>query len=121
INMTVDQSLEVFQEVVTQFRNSVPDGWVRGYVSTAFECPYAGRVEPKQVVRVCQRLLEIGVDELSIGDTIGVAAPKEVKNLTRELLQIAPKEKLVYHFHDTRGTAIANVAAALEDGSTAFD
>lgn len=121
INMTVDESLDVFQAVVTQFRSGVPDGWVRGYVSTAFECPYAGRIEPKQVVRVSEKLLAMGIDELSLGDTIGVAAPKEVRTLTQELLEVAPIDRLVYHFHDTRGTAIANVAAALEDGIAAFD
>jgi len=121
INMSVDQSLEVFKSVVDQFRASVPNGWVRGYVSTAFECPYAGKIETSAVVRVCQKLLEMRVDELSIGDTIGVAAPSEVKVLTKALLEIAPREKIAYHFHDTRGTAIANVAQAYEMGITAFD
>jgi len=121
INMTVDQSLDVFQSVVDEFRSKVKDGSVRGYVSTAFECPYAGRISPEQVVRVCKRLASMGVDELSIGDTIGVAAPKEVKTLTNALLDVAPIDKFAYHFHDTRGTAIANVAQALEQGITAFD
>ncbi|MBX7135870.1 MAG: hydroxymethylglutaryl-CoA lyase [Fimbriimonadaceae bacterium] len=96
-------------------------GFVRGYVSTAFECPYAGRIEPEQVVRVAQRLLALGVDEISIGDTIGVASPREVARLTPMLLDIMPSEQLVYHFHDTRGTAVANVAQALEHGVRAFD
>jgi hydroxymethylglutaryl-CoA lyase len=121
INMTVDQSLDVFHQVVQEFRSKVAHGWVRGYVSTAFECPYAGRIEPKQVVRVCQRLLDMGVDELSIGDTIGVAAPKEVETLTKALADIAPLSMIAYHFHDTRGTAIANVAKAFEMGIEAFD
>jgi hydroxymethylglutaryl-CoA lyase len=121
INMTVDQSLDVFQSVVDEFRAKVSGGWVRGYVSTAFECPYAGRIEPSAVVRVCERLIKMGVDELSIGDTIGVAAPKEVTTLTTALLGVAPSEKIAYHFHDTRGTAIANVATALELGIRAFD
>jgi len=121
INMSVDQSIDVFQSVVEEFREKVPDGWVRGYVSTAFECPYAGRIQPQKVVRVCQRLIAIGVDELSIGDTIGVAAPKEVRILTKAIQDVAPVEKIAYHFHDTRGTAIANVDAALEMGITAFD
>lgn len=121
INMSVDESLEIFQKVVEEFRSTIGNGWVRGYVSTAFECPYAGRIEPKQVVRVCQRLLDMGVDELSIGDTIGVAAPKEVEVLTKGLADIAPISAIAYHFHDTRGTAIANVASALELGVEAFD
>ena len=121
INMTVDQSLEVFQEVVREFRSKSSGGWVRGYVSTAFECPYAGKIAPEQVVRVCQRLIDMGVDEISIGDTIGVAVPREVRALTVAIEEVAPMSKFAYHFHDTRGTAIANVAQALELGVTAFD
>jgi hydroxymethylglutaryl-CoA lyase len=121
INVTVEDSLKSFQEVAAQFRQSVPDGWIRGYVSTAFECPYAGRIEPASVLKVCRALLEIGVDELSIGDTIGVAVPAEVRTLTQALLSEIPAAKLAYHFHDTRGTAIANVAEALGLGITAFD
>lgn len=121
INMSVEQSLEVFKQVVDQFRDQVPGGWVRGYVSTAFECPYAGRMQPGDVVRVAEKLSAMGVDELSIGDTIGAAAPSEVRSLTRALLDVVPIDRIAYHFHDTRGTAIANVASALEDGIRAFD
>ena len=121
INMTVDQSLEVFHDVVQQFRQQTTNGWVRGYISTAFECPYAGLIKPQHVTRVAQRLLDMGVDEISIGDTIGVAGPKEVKELTHALQDIAPLSALAYHFHDTRGTAVANVAQAYELGIEAFD
>ena len=121
INMSVAESLAVFGEVLSRFRSSSADGFVRGYVSTAFECPYAGRIEPGRVVEVAVSLLELGCDEVSIGDTIGVAAPREVRTLTKALLDSLPKEKIVYHFHDTRGTAIANVAEALEHGITSFD
>jgi hydroxymethylglutaryl-CoA lyase len=121
INMTVEESLDVFAQVVEAFRSTYPDGFMRGYVSTAFECPYAGRIDPGAVVAVGERLLELGVAELSIGDTIGTASPKEVRELTGLLKSIAPEHQIVYHFHDTRGTAIANVAAALEMGITAFD
>jgi hydroxymethylglutaryl-CoA lyase len=121
INMTIAESLTAFAEVAQRFRQSTPGGWIRGYVSTAFECPYSGRIAPEDVVRVCRELLAIGVDELSIGDTIGVAVPREVQALTKLLLQEAPLEKLAYHFHDTRGTAVSNVAAAMDLGVTAFD
>ncbi|MCH7904803.1 MAG: hydroxymethylglutaryl-CoA lyase [Armatimonadetes bacterium] len=121
INMSVDESLAVFADVISQFRESVSDGWVRGYVSTAFECPYAGRIEPAQTARVCESLLEIGVNEVSIGDTIGVAGPSEVKQLAKYLAGSVPLDKTAWHFHDTRGTAIANVVAALDLGYTAFD
>lgn len=121
INMSVAASLDVFREVATAFRTAKPAGWIRGYVSTAFECPYAGKIDPEAVAAVVRELLELGVDEVSIGDTIGVAVPAEVRRLTPNLLELAPAEKIAYHFHDTRGTAIANVAAALELGIQAFD
>lgn len=121
INMSVDESLSVFEEVIAAFRSQAPQGWVRGYVSTAFECPYAGRIDPRQVVDVAERLLNLGVDEVSLGDTIGVAAPVEVQYLTRYLLDHLPADRVAYHFHDTRGTAIANISKAYELGIRAFD
>lgn len=121
INMTVAESLQGFAEVAQKFREHQPNGWIRGYVSTAFECPYAGRMDPADVIRVCKELEKLGVDELSIGDTIGVAVPREVRELTAMLLNSFPSEKIAFHFHDTRGTAIANVAAAYEMGIRAFD
>ena len=121
INMTVEESLSAFREVVRQFHRLVPDGFIRGYVSTAFECPYSGLVEPERTVEVATKLFQMGVDEISIGDTIGVAVPKEVDNLTHKLLAEIPADKLAYHFHDTRGTAIANVAAAWKMGISTFD
>ena len=121
INMGVAESLEVFREVAAAFRSSHKEGWIRGYVSTAFECPYSGKVEPGRVAEVAFKLFELGVDEVSIGDTIGVAAPIEVRVLTKVLLKHFDKTKFACHFHDTRGTAVANVAAALEEGIEAFD
>lgn len=121
INMTVAESLEAFNDVLKQFRSVVPGGWVRGYVSTAFECPYSGKVGPGQTASVAHALHNLGVDEVSLGDTIGVAVPEEVKALTAEVAKVIPLEKIAYHFHDTRGTAIANVAAAWDLGVRAFD
>lgn len=121
INMSIAQSLEVFDEVARSFRAANPGGWIRGYISTAYECPYAGRVSPDAVIGVAEALLEIGVDEISIGDTIGVASPKEVRELNKRLLRITQASRIACHFHDTRGTAIANVAQSLEQGITAFD
>ncbi|MCW5937143.1 MAG: hydroxymethylglutaryl-CoA lyase [Fimbriimonadaceae bacterium] len=119
INMTIEESLDVFAEVVTAFRQARPTGWVRGYISTAFECPYAGPVDPSAVAMVAHRLRAMGVDEVSLGDTIGVAVPSEVIRLHNTLG--LPFRFVTWHFHDTRGTAIANVAAALESGYAAFD
>lgn len=121
INKTVAESIAEFREVIAEFRSKVNNGYVRGYVSTAFECPYAGRIAPEATVKVAKELLEMGVDEISIGDTIGTASPKEVHALNEQLLDEIPREKVDYHFHDTRGTAISNVAAALDWGITRFD
>ncbi len=121
INMSVAESIEVFRDVLLAFREAKPNGWVRGYVSTAFECPYSGPVSPQATLAVTRSLVSLGVDEVSIGDTIGVASPKEVRSLTPMLMSEAPAEKLAYHFHDTRGTAIANVEAALDLGIQTFD
>ncbi len=115
INMTVDESLEVFARI-----RSLHKGFIRGYVSTIFQCPYSGLIDPVQVRRVVDRLFEIGVNEVSLGDTIGVGVPTEVKKLVNELSDL-PKEKVVWHFHDTRGTAIANVSTALDLGYSSFD
>lgn len=122
INMSVIESLEVFREVVDAFRaECAGDCHIRGYISTAFECPYSGRVDPGSVIEVATRLLEMGVNELSIGDTIGVATPTEVRNLAKLLLAETAAGMIAMHFHDTHGTAIANVDAALELGITSFD
>ena len=121
INMTVDQSLEVFGSIVAELELVSPDRWVRGYVSTAFECPYSGRVESAAVCRVVERLLTIGVDEISIGDTIGAASPSEVRRLIKDLTSLTTMANLNCHFHDTRGTGIANVMAALDLGIRSFD
>jgi hydroxymethylglutaryl-CoA lyase len=120
INMTVEESLVAFGEVVSSFRSSVPSGFVRGYVSTVVECPYSGPVSPADVTRTVSRLFAIGVDEVSLGDTIGVAVPRDVESLCAAL-EGFEKSKVAWHFHDTRGTAIANVATVLGRGYQAFD
>lgn len=121
INMTVQQSLDVFAEVIALFRKAVSGGWVRAYVSTAFECPFTGRIDPDTVATVGANLIRLGVDEVALGDTLGVAVPSEVAILTKVLSSVVPLDRLAYHFHDTRGTAIANVVAGIESGITTFD
>lgn len=94
---------------------------VRGYVSTVFGCPYEGAVAADEVIRVTETLLEMGVSEVSLGDTIGVAHPRQVQEVLEVLLRRFPTERLAMHFHDTRGMAIANVLVSLELGLTTFD
>lgn len=120
INMTIAESIDAFRPVIEAARDR--GWWSRGYVSTAFGCPYQGEVGEAAVVGVARELLELGVDELSIGDTIGVAGPADVRRVVGALLSagIGP-DRLAMHFHDTRGTALANVATALEMGIRCFD
>ena len=94
---------------------------LRGYVSTAFNCPYAGPVEPRQVVDVTQRLFDLGCDEVSVADTIGTATPLEVDRLLNVLSAEIGPEHIALHFHDTNGLAIANVMIGLDYGVTVFD
>lgn len=120
IGMTVDESLAAFEPVLERARDL--GWWRRGYVSTAFGCPYTGRVEPARAVEVAQRLLERGVDEVCFGDTIGVGVPGQVSALAELAVEAGiPRERIAFHFHDTRGTALANVAAGLDAGVRCFD
>ncbi len=121
INATIAESLANFRPVIAQAQQAgVP---VRGYISTVFGCPYEGAVDPRQVLRVARELLEMGVNELSLGDTIGVATPNQVVEVLNLLLNEGqiPIEQLAVHFHDTRGTALANVLIALQMGITIVD
>jgi isopropylmalate/homocitrate/citramalate synthase len=94
---------------------------VRGYLSTAFGCPYEGQVPPDKVIEVTERLLALGVFEVSVSDTIGVAHPGQVREVLERVVAKISAERLALHFHDTRGTALANVLAALPYGITTFD
>jgi len=119
INATIDESIERFRPVVAK---ALEAGLlVRGYVSTAFWCPFEGKIAPAAVVPVVKRLLDLGVEEISIGDTIGKAVPADVHALLDLLLDAAPQDALAMHFHDTYGTAIANALAAYDRGITIFD
>ncbi|HSP32791.1 MAG TPA: hydroxymethylglutaryl-CoA lyase [Thermoanaerobaculia bacterium] len=119
INMSIDESFTNYAQVE---RRALDDGMrVRGYVSTSFGCPYEGEVPPEKVLEVCARLLDLGCYEVSIGDTIGVGTPTQVQGVIGMLLQVIPASKLAMHFHDTRGTALANTLAALEMGIATFD
>jgi hydroxymethylglutaryl-CoA lyase len=118
--MSIDESLEAFRPVL--LRATELGWWKRAYVSTAFGCPFIGRVDPAKVVEVSVRLLDLGADEICLGDTIGVGVPGQVHELTAACGEAGVAlDQLAYHFHDTRGTALANVVAGLEDGITCFD
>jgi hydroxymethylglutaryl-CoA lyase len=119
INMSIDESFANYAPVTA--RALAERIRVRGYISTAFGCPYEGDVPPEKVLEVSARLLDLGCYEVSVGDTIGVGTPMQVQGVIGMLLQVIPAQKLAMHFHDTRGTALANTLAALEMGIATFD
>lgn len=119
INASTEEALQRYIEVAERARS---DGKpFRGYISCAFGCPYEGEIPLKNVIYVAKNFYALGAYELSIGDTIGVGNPKQTAQLIRALAGEVPLSSLALHLHDTRGTALANIAAALEVGVTAFD
>lgn len=119
INATIDESFERMKEVSLAAK---ADGVkIRGYISTAFGCPYEGVMGVKELIEVAERFLDLGIYEVSIGDTIGVATPNQVKSYLGELIKAVGIDKLAMHFHDTRGMALSNILVSLEKGITTFD
>ncbi|WP_338754149.1 hydroxymethylglutaryl-CoA lyase [Bacillus sp. FJAT-52991] len=119
INKTIEETFPVLEEVVNEAKAAGKT--VRGYLSTVIACPYKGPVSPEQVVKVADRLFSMGIDELSLGDTIGVGVPTQIERLLESMLPVFKVDKLAMHFHDTRGTALANVLKSLEMGITTLD
>lgn len=119
INKTIQDTYPVLRPVI---EGAKAEGLVvRGYVSTVFGCPYEGKVPVAQVLSVVERLLELGVDEVALGDTIGVAVPAQVGEMVREVERVVPLDRVSLHFHDTRGMAIANIYAGFLAGVRRFD
>jgi hydroxymethylglutaryl-CoA lyase len=119
INKSIDETFPVLGEVIQEAKKAGKH--VTGYVSTVFDCPYEGRISPDAVLRVSDHLLEYGVDDLSLGDTIGTAVPSQVEELLDAVMKRYSKDKIIMHFHDTRGMAIANIMTSMEYGITRFD
>ncbi|NGQ93698.1 hydroxymethylglutaryl-CoA lyase [Brevibacillus sp. SYP-B805] len=119
INKSIAETFPVLAEVVKEAHGMGLR--VRGYVSTVFGCPYEGDVPIANSLRVTEALLAMGVYEVSIGDTIGVATPRQVHEKFGALVKAFGSERLAAHFHDTRGTGLANVVAALDEGIRTFD
>jgi hydroxymethylglutaryl-CoA lyase len=119
INKSIDETFPVLGEVIQEAKKAGKH--VTGYVSTVFDCPYDGKISPDAVIRVSDQLLEYGVDDLSLGDTIGTAVPSQVEELLDAVMQRYSKERIIMHFHDTRGMAIANIMTSMEYGITRFD
>jgi hydroxymethylglutaryl-CoA lyase len=119
VGMTIPESLRTFAPLVGEARDA--GMWVRGYISTAFGCPYEGAVPPATVGRVASRLADMGCDEISIGDTIGVGTPDQVPAVVGAVASGVALERIALHLHDTEGSALANVEAGLELGVRTFD
>jgi len=119
INQSVDDSLATYKGVCD--RALAAGLRVRGYLSTAFGCPYEGDVAPSRVADVARRIADLGVFEVAVSDTIGIAHPGQVPSVLDAVLATLPADRVALHFHDTRGTALANVLASLPFGITTFD
>jgi hydroxymethylglutaryl-CoA lyase len=119
INKTIEEALAAFTEVVGPAREAGVR--VRAYVSTVYGCPYEGAVDVGRVEDLVRKLRALGVYQISLGDTIGVATPAQVDHVLRRLLAFCPQEELALHFHDTRGTALANILVGVALGITTVD
>jgi hydroxymethylglutaryl-CoA lyase len=119
INQSIDESFEVYRQVTDAAMQAALR--VRAYLSTSFGCPFEGEVPVERVVELSERLVQLGAYEVAVSDTIGIAHPGQVSRLLDQLLPRVPVAQVALHFHDTRGTALANVLAALRHGVTTFD
>lgn len=118
IGMSVEDSLNEISELIAAAPKKV---LFRGYISTVFGCPFQGKVAPKKVLRIVERLAKMGVHQISVGDTIGVATPNQVDEVVKPALRMLGAKRLAVHFHDTNGTALANTLRALELGVRTVD
>jgi hydroxymethylglutaryl-CoA lyase len=119
VNKTIAATLEAFRDTVPP---AIAAGLkVRAYVSTVYGCPYEGAVDPQKAVDLCRQLRALGCYQISLGDTIGVANPRQVRDVLSRVFAEVPVGDVAVHFHDTRGTALANILVAVEMGVTTVD
>jgi hydroxymethylglutaryl-CoA lyase len=119
VNASIDETFERFQPIIERAR--ADNVWIRGYVSTATNCPYTGDIDPHDAVRVAERLFDLGCQEVALADTLGRATPLQIDALLKLACQHLPVTSLALHLHDTDGLAIANVMIGLDYGITTFD
>jgi hydroxymethylglutaryl-CoA lyase len=119
INKSIDEALQTLAEVVAAAKGDGKS--VRGYLSVVFHCPYEGKTDPEKVAPLVRKLFDLGIDELSLGDTVGAATPAQVLALLTRLQGDVDSDRVALHFHDTFGTALSNVVAGLDSGISIFD
>jgi hydroxymethylglutaryl-CoA lyase len=119
IGMSIRESLDEFKKVAVRAKKEKIR--LRGYISVCWGCPYEGKVRPAAVVKLVRRLLDLGVEQVSLGDTIGVANPRDVVELLLRVRQEIVRDEVAVHFHDTRGTALPNCLAAVGFGVRTID
>ncbi len=118
-NCSLAESMHRIKEVIDiAKKHDIP---VRGYISCVIACPYEGHIDPKKTAKVSKQLLDLGCEQISLGDTIGVGTPGNVKKLLDAVLTQIPVEKTAVHFHDTYGQALANIYVSLEYGIHIID
>jgi hydroxymethylglutaryl-CoA lyase len=119
INASIDESLDIYRQVADAALQAGLS--VRAYLSTSFGCPFEGDVPVERVIALTERLLQLGAYEVAVSDTIGIAHPGQVAHVLGKLMARVAPEQIALHFHDTRGTALANVLVALQHGVATFD
>jgi hydroxymethylglutaryl-CoA lyase len=120
LNRNIEETLEIVENTVNKARQN--NMRTRAYLSTVFGCPYEGNVDIKKVVEITKKLLSFGVYQISLGDTIGIGNPRQVRMVLQEIFKVIDaKEQIALHFHDTRGLGLANAVVGLEMGITTFD
>ncbi len=119
INKTISETYPILGSVIKTAKHE--NKRVTGYVSTVFDCPYEGKIPIDDVLSVIEHLMELGVDDVSLGDTIGTAVPNQVERLLEKVLYYFPAKNIILHFHDTKGMAVANIITAIQSGIVRFD
>ena len=119
LNCSIAESLQRYREVCDLARRAGVR--LRGYVSCALGCPFEGDIAPSAVSAVAEELLQMGCEEISLGDTIGIGTPGKARALVAETARRIPMERLAGHFHDTYGQALANILAVMDLGMAVFD
>ncbi len=123
VNMTLETSLKELKKIIAKNKKNPEKAKIEiiGSISTSFGCSISGRISEKKVLTIVQKLIECGVDEISLADTVGYANPRQVASLVKQVLNLSHQVPIIGHFHDTRGFGLANLVAAVDQGVTKFD